>query len=73
MPMVEAYLASPPHDPKTREMEYKKLSETILAQVLLKLDGVETMGDEGLRAKRKELVRRIQGSLEDLDRVGKVR
>lgn len=70
-PKAREYLAHPPPDAKSREFEYKKLSETILAQVLLKLDGVETMGDDMLRGKRKELVKRVQGMLTELDRIGK--
>ena len=66
-PQCERFITSPPSDPKTREFEYKKLSEGILAQVILKLDGVETEGDEGVRARRKELVRETQAWLGRLD------
>ena len=71
LPDVQAFLANPPPRGKERDFEYKKLSESILAQVLLKLDGVETMGNEVLRGRRKEIVRRVQGYLTDLDVVGK--
>ncbi|KAL9125631.1 MAG: hypothetical protein Q9217_005184 [Psora testacea] len=72
LPAVQAFLASPPAPgSKEREFEYKKLSENILQHVLLKLDGVETMGDEGLRGQRREIVKYVQGVLVDLDRVGK--
>ena len=59
----------PPKDEKSRDFEYKKLSESILTQVLMKLDGVETEGNEVLRATRKELVRETQGWLNDMDRM----
>lgn len=71
MPKCRQFMSHPPVEVKAREMEYKKLSETILTQIIMKLDAVETEGDEGLRAKRKELVRETQAVLTELDRVGK--
>ncbi|CAD6577083.1 MAG: hypothetical protein ASARMPREDX12_008115 [Alectoria sarmentosa] len=69
LPQVHNFMQHPPRDEKSRDFEYKKLSETILTQIIMKLDGVETEGNEGLRAKRKELVRETQGWLNDLDRM----
>ncbi|KAK8221602.1 hypothetical protein IWZ01DRAFT_425318 [Phyllosticta capitalensis] len=70
-PLCNAFIAAPPADRAKRDFEYKKLTETVLAQVLLKLDAVDTSGDEEARARRKELVRECNAMLTRLDGVGK--
>ncbi|POR31571.1 60S ribosomal protein L16 [Tolypocladium paradoxum] len=67
LPMCGQYIASPPSDPKTREEEHRKLSESLFQSIMLKLDGIETEGVAEVRAKRKELVRRVQEVLKGLD------
>ena len=59
----------PPEDDKGLDLEYKKLSESISTEVLLKLDKVESEGNEVLRAMRKQLIREIQRWLEEMDRI----
>jgi len=67
LPLCVEYVARPPHDQKKRDDEHRKLSETILQQILLKLDGVETSTEKGARARRKELVIEVQNTLNKLD------
>lgn len=71
VPLCVAFMSNPPDEKAKREFEYKKLSETILTQVLMKLDGVETEGDQDARMKRKELVKEVNSMLNKLDELAK--
>lgn len=71
VPKCVAFMQSPPEDKAKRTFEYKKLSETILTQILMKLDGVETEGDQDARARRKELVKEVNAMLNKLDETDK--
>ena len=68
-PMAEALVRDPPREKEKREYEHKKVTETIMTQILLKVDGVETEGDEEARKRRKGLVKEVQGWLTRVDEV----
>jgi len=71
VPLCVGLMANPPQEKAKRDFEYKKLSETILTQILMKLDGVETDGDQDARMKRKEIVKEVNAMLNKLDEMAK--
>ena len=62
------FISNTPAGDKKREFEYKRVSETILTQILLKFDAIDTEGDSEARLRRKELVKEVQNFLNDLDK-----
>lgn len=68
LPLCDKYVASPPPDPKKREEEHRRLTESMLAQIILKLDAVETEGIQEVRTRRKDLVNRVQETMKRLDK-----
>lgn len=71
VPMCDDYIANPPTEQKKREFEYRKLSETILAQIMLKADGIEPDGNVDVRNARKALIREAQSALNRIDEINK--
>ncbi|EED20000.1 BAG domain protein [Talaromyces stipitatus ATCC 10500] len=63
-PLCEKYFSNPPTDPKARDYEHKLLNETILSQVILKADGIDS---EEARPARRALIKEAQGLLNKLD------
>ncbi|KAL2014769.1 hypothetical protein VTN00DRAFT_2294 [Thermoascus crustaceus] len=71
LPFCNDYIAKPPTDTHAREFEHRKLSETVLQQVILKADGIEPDGDSDARIARKALIKEVQGVLTKLDQAAK--
>jgi BAG domain len=65
------FITNPPSDLKTRDLEYAKLSESVMAQIVLKADNIEMEGDTEARVLRKQLVNEASEVLKRLDAVGK--
>jgi hypothetical protein len=72
IPRCDEYVMDPPSDPKARNQEYQKLSETILAQVMLKADGIEPDGNQTAREARRALIKEAQAALNKLDSIAKL-
>ncbi|KAJ5379556.1 hypothetical protein N7509_012675 [Penicillium cosmopolitanum] len=58
LPLCNNYIANVPANHKDRKLEHKKLSETMLTQVLLRADGIE-VNDEATRVARRKLARSL--------------
>jgi BAG domain len=71
LPVCQRFISSPPSDPVARDKEYKKLSESVLAQVVLKADVIDTEGNPECRAMRKQLVNEANEIMKALDVVGR--
>lgn len=63
--LTSAFVSNPPTDAKEREDTHRKISETIMGE-LLRLDGIES-DDPAVKLRRKEVVKEIQRVLETLD------
>ncbi|ETN46508.1 uncharacterized protein HMPREF1541_00693 [Cyphellophora europaea CBS 101466] len=67
LPPAAKFLASPPADSATREKEFLKLSESIMAKVVLAADNIETEGNMDARNERKALINEANKMLKQLD------
>ncbi|KAJ5697544.1 Zinc finger C2H2 [Penicillium malachiteum] len=59
-PHCEEFRSNPPSNTKKRDLEYRRLSETILTHVVLKADAIEPDGDSIARNTRKILIKEAQ-------------
>ncbi|QSS64698.1 BAG domain-containing protein [Histoplasma capsulatum] len=66
-PLLREFIQHPPGDQKTRDIEHRKLSETTMMQVILKVDGIEVDGNEEARQQRRTLIVTVQNLLKLLD------
>ncbi|KAF3076760.1 hypothetical protein CFAM422_001587 [Trichoderma lentiforme] len=67
LPRCRRFIESPPRDYNKRGDDHRILTDSVMQQIILKLDGVDTQGDAELRQRRKELVREVQNVLKQLD------
>ncbi|EEH19866.2 hypothetical protein PABG_02125 [Paracoccidioides brasiliensis Pb03] len=70
-PLLNEYVEHTPTDQKTRDFEHRKLSETTMAQLILKVDGIEIDGDEEVRQQRRTLILTVQNALKRIDEAQK--
>ncbi|RPA94981.1 hypothetical protein L873DRAFT_1830070 [Choiromyces venosus 120613-1] len=66
-PLINGFLQNPPADADKRADTHRRLTEAMMGE-LLKLDSVES-GEPEVRARRKEVVKQIQGTFDSLDAV----
>ncbi|OAA67690.1 BAG domain protein [Akanthomyces lecanii RCEF 1005] len=67
LPMCKEYIDEPPIDQRERADKHRRLSEVVLQEVVLKLDELETDGNPDVQQKRKDLVRKVQDVLKQVD------
>lgn len=67
VPKCVQFLMHPPPEAKVREQEHKRLSESILDNIMLKADNIDLEGDAEARAQRKTLLNEVNGMFKKLD------
>ncbi|KAL1961273.1 hypothetical protein VTO42DRAFT_1 [Malbranchea cinnamomea] len=68
-PLCLGYIENPPHDPKTRDFEHKRIGEIAMQQLILKADGINLEGDDYARQRRKALLGKVEKLLKVVDDV----
>ncbi|KAG9249964.1 BAG domain protein [Emericellopsis atlantica] len=67
LPLCVQFTASIRKDAEKREDEHRKISESMLQQIILRLDEVQTDGIDEVKTRRKALVREVQEALKAID------
>lgn len=62
---------SPPSDPTVRQKEFLKLSESVMAQIVLKADDIDIEGNNDARNVRRNMINETNKVLKELDVVMK--
>jgi hypothetical protein len=65
-PIYADYTSSPAVDPTNREFGQKKLSDTIMFDILLRLDDVEIKGNSKAMKERGASIKEVSAILDDL-------
>ncbi|KAM3507881.1 hypothetical protein MY11210_006943 [Beauveria gryllotalpidicola] len=67
LPICKEFIAKPPADANKRKDEHTRLTESVLAQILIKLDEADPEGNPDVRQNRKDTIRRVQEVLKQVD------
>lgn len=71
LPQTTRFIISPPSDLAVRQKEHLKLSEMIMAQIVLKADDIDVEGNSDARAVRKTMIAEANSVMKQLDAVMK--
>ncbi|KAM3530981.1 hypothetical protein MY4038_004653 [Beauveria bassiana] len=67
LPICRDFITKPPADANKRKDEHTRLTESVLAQILIKLDEADPEGNPDVRQNRKDTIRRVQEVLKQVD------
>ena len=68
IPQCQRFTSKPPPDAKTRDYEYRRLTQSLEQSILLKLDTVHISPDDPARNRREDLIIQSQLVIENMDR-----